>query len=829
MGGDRDRLIEAAEAVSVSSGGLRISDREEDSAEQKREEGLITFSHTETFYNHDISVELFTENPDAEIYYSINGATPGVETVITRPNDRTMTEKPQLYSTPIRIRAGDRTRATTVKAVAVVDGEFSEVITKSYVTGKNVFDRFSPDTFVFVLSTDPYNLYDHYDGIYVDGFYREEYIEAGGVIQNPTYPANFNLRGRGSERPMYVEVFNSDGEILLKQAAGTRIVGGWSRGEVQKSLRLIARREYSKGKFSFPFFTDSFNNNGQLITRFDRLTLRNGGNDRNEAALRDELIQRLARQAGFPDAQSFAPAAVFLNSEYYGFAWLKEYYDSGHLEQKYGGAKEKYQLIQNSERVISTEDTLEKLYARNIDGRSRTQYVKVNETGEIYKLTGMIVDPKWEPVDGLELKAHEDWHYVYRLAENGLTDDAAFDEFCALVDIDNLMLYYAIQIYIDNRDWPGNNIRMWKYYADKDEFIANPFNDGRWRFQMYDVDFGFGLYGSSHAGRNTLSAVLGKGGNHMGGQSELLKALLEREDMQEKFINTVSDLKNNAFSAENAESVMKDIIAMSQSELTAAMDGMTLAFWASQYTFDEKREQIVDFVRERPEAVDGHIRRVFDIPDDVGTFSVSLTGTDGSYASLNTLRISGAQSVEGSYYECFEIPLKAEPYAGYEFMNWEINGKIFTEPEMKISAALADSSGKVSITLHTNKLIDGQPLYVSAVDAGSKADWIELVNPNSVSISTKDYFLSDDFGNMRKWKIPPVNIPPQGTLTIVMNNNRTAESLMKLQTNFSLSEGETLYLSDMSGTVIAAVEIPRLRKGEILRRKENGDYIIVNE
>ena len=53
------------------------------------------------------------------------------------------------------------------------------------------------------------------------------------------------MSGRESERDMYVEVYDSKGNQLIAQAAGGRVVGGYSRANEQKSWRLIARNEYS--------------------------------------------------------------------------------------------------------------------------------------------------------------------------------------------------------------------------------------------------------------------------------------------------------------------------------------------------------------------------------------------------------------------------------------------------------------------------------------------------------------------------------------------------------------------------------------------------------
>ncbi|MDR2532912.1 MAG: CotH kinase family protein [Oscillospiraceae bacterium] len=739
------------------------------------EESPITFSHTAVFYDSDISVELISGDPGANIYYTLDGSPPGASS--------------QHYTEPIQIRAGSRVRATTIKAVAVNGMEASPVITRSYITGTGVWERFTPETFVFVLSADPHDLYDYYDGIAVEGFLRDDYIKNewnGGAI-NPPAPANFNIRGRESERPVYIEVYDFLGNTLIHQAAGIRVAGGWSRANFQKSWRIIARREYGRGKFNFPFFEDVPDLDGRLITRFDRLTLRNGGNDRTEAALRDELISKLARQAGFRDTYSAAPAAVFLNGEYYGFAWLKEALNVGFLEQIYGGNRDNYQIIQRNERGNGWNN---------------------------------------EPF------AEDDWKYVYGLAEKGFesgggfNDDALFEEFCSLVDIESLMLYYAIQIFVDNRDWPHNNFRTWRYYPDEDEITANRFLDGRWRFLMYDTEFGYGLYGSRGFNTNTLRDMLRVTEIPVRNErSLLLWAVLQRADMRERFANTMCDLIDGAFAHDNVLEVLEELGDMIEHELNYAINAHTT--W--QFDYEYKRRQIIQFSTGRGNAVTTAMGTVFEHADDTWMYRATLTGADGAQAWLNTRRVIGAgESVRTNYFSCYEVDLKAAPYLGFEFVSWEINGTHYYEPDIRVSASMANNNGNISIQLHVREMTEGLPFFISELDIGNGADRIILYNPNLTSLSTRNLYLSDNIENLQKWSISTIIVQPQESLVIVMSNNRSTDALMRPQTNFNLRAGETLYLSDAYGEIIARVRVPVTQEGEIIRRALNGTYYVAD-
>ena len=149
-------------------------------------------------------------------------------------------------------------------------------------------------------STDSANLYDYEKGIAIAGKIRDEWIanEYDGKSEiTPNDPANWNQEGMAGERPMYVEAFSSSGELLVSQQAGARVAGAYSAAVDQKSWKLIARTMYTadKGKFSYPFFSDATDENGAILTKIDRIVLRNGANDREFAGVRDELSMSLAR------------------------------------------------------------------------------------------------------------------------------------------------------------------------------------------------------------------------------------------------------------------------------------------------------------------------------------------------------------------------------------------------------------------------------------------------------------------------------------------------------------------------------------------------------
>lgn len=726
----------------------------------------MTFSHQDTFYNESIQVEITCKDENAVIYYTLDGSTP----------DNTDTR----YNGAISVKAGSEVKATTIKAIAINGGEKSAVQTKSYITGREVFDRFDDSTYVFVLSSDPYNLYDYYYGVCVEGYIRDEWLKneyKGGEIPYNA-PANWYMSGRESERDMYVEVYDSKGNQLIDQAAGGRVVGGYSRANEQKSWRLIARNEYSEGngKFKYPFFEGAVDAYGQLMTRYDRITLRNNANDREFASVRDEIAMELAKQAGLPDTQETIPAAVFLNGKYYGFAWLHEAYCNDYLEATYGGFKENFKIVGGKESNIDSYDDEQSL---------------------------------------------NDYNYMIDLAKNGLTDNSKFEEFCSLVDIENFMLYYAIQVYINNEDWPGNNFKAWRYYPSANEKTDSPYLDGKWRFLIFDAEYGMGLYGNGYR-EPTISNLLN--GRHMQGKSTLLTAILERDDMKAKFANTICDLMYGKFSFENANKVIDEKIQLCDKECMYALNHGITSSWANEGTFNDSRNQIRDFFKNRESVMIKDMKKVFGYGGDMYTVTVN-TGKGGE-VYLNSIKISSESAETRNYFDECSVTLTAKAYAGYKFLYWDINGERSESDKITVDSKMS-ADGKLAIkAVYEKTNVTGADIYISRLDTAGKGDSIVLYNPNSEAVTLSGYCLSDKSSQLDRWTIPTVTVNAESELIIVCKNNKEESALQKLVTNFNLKTGETVYLSDPGGNVISKAEVVEMKEGEVLVRREDGGYEI---
>lgn len=192
----------------------------------------------------------------------------------------------------------------TVFRYMVVDpqGNRSEVATRSYFVDYDAKEGYEGIS-VLSLVTDPYNLYDPSEGIFVDG--------------------NWANRGIEWERPVSLTYFDATGDFVFTQDCGMRIRGASSRDVQQKSLSLYARDIYGANEFAHTFFegTDYLKS---FILRYD-----------GSIKMHEGYLSALVADRAIATAKSI-PCAVFLDGEYYGTYTILEKFTKQYVETYYG-------------------------------------------------------------------------------------------------------------------------------------------------------------------------------------------------------------------------------------------------------------------------------------------------------------------------------------------------------------------------------------------------------------------------------------------------------------------------------------------------------------
>ena len=260
------------------------------------------------------------------------------------------------------------------------------------------------------------------------------YTEGRDYLNGTPEPV-YNFK-REWERPAFLEWFEPGESLGLGRDIGLRIHGGWTRHYYQKSLRLYARPRYGEAVFAHRFFPDLD------MGEFRRLILRNAGNGWKTAFMRDAVGHELTARMGF-EFQAWRPTVVYLNGQFWGIHNLRERIDSHYLSAHTGHHSSEIDLLQHT--------------------------VKTGDMKHWKQVTSIV--NAWE----------------------ALAPDERIAQLEAMVDLDNLMDYIILEVFLDNTDWPRNNVRQWRPRTA----------DGRWRWIPYDLDGILGTAGHD-ASFNTL-------------------------------------------------------------------------------------------------------------------------------------------------------------------------------------------------------------------------------------------------------------------------------------------------------------------------------------
>ena len=556
-------------------------------AQKMEEADDIIVSQEDSFCAGDLVLEL-SDAGGYPIYYTLDGSIPGFES--------------GFYEDPIAFTATDEVRSCVLRARSYDEstGEWGDLFTRTYFYAdsmETLKERFS--TYIVCLTSDPYNLYDYEYGIMVEGKIRDEYVNSPEYISGKlTQPANFTQQGRDWERDAFVEILSPDGERLIAQDAGMRIFGHASRQYYYKSFKLYARKAYGNDTFAYPFFADNTHGADQKVQdAYQRLVVRAHGFDKSVTLFREELFQTLCSQIEGIDSKSVAPASVWLNGGYYNFEWLQEVYDDTYMEENYG-------LMQEGDYYQKLALRANKLTLSIAKGKTDSGDEDEEETVGTEEAEPVVETTDRTPE---EEQASKDYHKMAEYAEKDLTDDETFAELEQLVDIDNMIQYFAIETYIANWDWPLNNIKLYRYYSQNNVYGTGR-QDGGWRYLYYDMEAGFNIYNEEPEDWLDIETVME--------QNPLFGAVMKRPDMQEKFAKYIELCIKEYFTEDRVRVAVEKLCGERDSELAesfAYKHSIDESYTMNMDDVEQNKEVIYDFVEKRPEMMRQQIQELFGI------------------------------------------------------------------------------------------------------------------------------------------------------------------------------------------------------------------------
>ena len=501
---------------------------------------------------------------------------------------------------------------------------------------------------VVSLVTDSLSFFDHETGIYIPG---KRYEDFWFTPPWGSPHANYFYRGEDWERPASFEFFETGGERVLAHDIGIRIHGGMSRALAMKSLRLYARSEYGTPRFEHPFFDhpDAHPRHGERPladkhreASYNRLILRNSGQDfyRYTTMFRDAMIQGLVDHLNF-DTQSYRPAVVFINGEYWGIMNIRERYDRHYLSRAHGIDPDRIDYMSG--------------------------FATVKEGSSVH------------------FRAYRDY-----LSQHDITDSVHFAHVGTMLDIDNFIDYNITNIYANNQDWPGNNRDFFRHQTefDPDDPGAGSGRDGRWRYMLIDTDFSFGHQGSPPRPHddtylNMLAIATGTPSTdapNPAWSTFELRRLLENDQFRSQFINRFAGLLNTVFSPayvvahiSHYERLLEPVI---EEHISRWSYPSTMTAWRSHirvmdYFGTHRAHHVRRHMMEQFEELEDTVRVHLDVFSDA-------QGVDGGHIRIHHLDIhpdtpgvpEQAYPWTGIYFRDYPVELTAVPAEGFRFAGW---------------------------------------------------------------------------------------------------------------------------------------------------------------
>lgn len=457
----------------------------------------VLFSHPGGFYEESFQLSLQCDDPQHAIFFTTNGATPTANChryVEPLKLDRNLLSESAIFRVPISpdemMFTPDSVLRTVVLRAAVFDAEERRL--SQVETHTYIISSLGMDTHglpVLSICADSLSLFDADTGILVKGTHFDP--------ENPLWTGNYYEEGREWERLCNVEFYETD-NTGFNQQAGLRTQGGNARRIPQKGLKIYARKEYGAKQFKHKMFEE------RELDQYKRLVVKPFCDPWSETCIQDYVCNQMALNTR-ADALASRPAVVFLNGEYWGIYYLREKPDERYLEAHYGVDPDRCDIISSW-------------------------------NGEV------------DAGDNGDFLALRDW-----VQEADLSDSTNYACLCQQIDMDNFIDYQIFEIFIGNKDWPGNNMRCWR-------------TDGRpWRWIFFDGDAAL-LYGDLDEFANatcigeyewpaTLISTL------------FLRKLLDNKTFIERFVKRANVLMNSVLQYENTHPFVERIRELTQEEV----------------------------------------------------------------------------------------------------------------------------------------------------------------------------------------------------------------------------------------------------------------------
>ena len=373
--------------------------------------------------------------------------------------------------------------------------------------------------------------------------------------ENPHYGANYWL---DKEIPIFIELVETGASTPgFAKNAGLRIFGNYSRTNAKKSVAITFREKYGDKRLYYPLFPEF-----PELSMFKGFILRNNGQNFQNDYIRDRLASSISEGLGV-DYQRGRFAIVYYNGNYFGIHDLRERSNEYYFETHYGISKKNINLLRANNQTSAGTST------------------------DFVALTNWII-------------------------RHDLADDNNYATISSQIDIYNYINYMQTEMFVDNRDWPGNNQKKWNCISPKTP----------WKWLIYDTDLSFGYVGNNNSS-NIFDYASTENGGKMNSPSHtfLFRNLLRNNDFKEAFVNRMTALLQINFEVHRIITRIEKMMAEIKTEIPRDQQ-----YWSLDANrMNNKLESIKRFTTERPSIIIRQLRDYFNLGDPISV-TLAITG-----------------------------------------------------------------------------------------------------------------------------------------------------------------------------------------------------------
>ncbi|MEA5060342.1 MAG: lamin tail domain-containing protein [Candidatus Pelethousia sp.] len=279
------------------------------------------FSEMALYHSASFSLSISCPNADASIHYTLDGSEPSAAS----PS----------YTVPLAIE-----KSTVIRAVAFVDGLLqSDVATATYLFEK-------PHSLPVVCLS----------------------------AQSDDWSAMYSVTERTQrvEKEAHFAFYETDGLLGTSFGCSLRASGSSTLTARQKSMAVYLRGAYGQSETSYPFFDESD------VTTFSSLVLRNSGQDRSKARLRDSFFSKVVKGLRMEYAETRL-VVVYVNGQYWGIYDLNENQNEDYMATHYGVDPDAVDIIRRNIQALAGRNSDNKrvrAYAQSTDLSSNAKYAE---------------------------------------------------------------------------------------------------------------------------------------------------------------------------------------------------------------------------------------------------------------------------------------------------------------------------------------------------------------------------------------------------------------------------------------------------------------------